>query len=186
MKKWLPIVVAVVFLAGFGLLYSGDTCSSKSTKSCASAGTCGAMSAGQCSGTASSGKCGGACKGKCDKADWGYTYQSADFCPDAAPKELKRFHSVFLPVREARKSGEAAYVRENAVHLYKVAKDVPDSKPCVDKMQQKHYSRAAKELARDSKRLKEMVHGGSDDAVMEQVSKIEEDFVRLANLTECH
>jgi hypothetical protein len=123
---------------------------------------------------------------KCDLPEWAYTYESADFYPDAAPRELKYFHSVLLPIREARKSGETAYVRENAGHLYNAAKEVKDSRPCVDKMQQKHYATAAKELVRDSKRLKEMVHGGSNDAVMEQVTRIEEDFVRLANLAEGH
>jgi hypothetical protein len=167
MKKWLPIVVAVVFLAGFGMAYGGGDCGSHGSKSC-------------------TGKCWKVCPMKCDRADWGYAYQSADFYPDAAPRELKYFHSVLLPIREARKSGETAYVRENAGHLYNAAKEVKGSRPCVDKMQQKHYATAAKELVRDSKRLKEMVHGGSNDAVMEQVTRIEEDFVRLANLAECH
>lgn len=185
MKKWIPIVVAVVFLAGFGLLYSGDNYGGPGGKSCI--GQCSGKScASLCSGKACAGKCGGMCKGKCDRADWAYTYDSPDFYPNAAPRELKNFHSVLLPIREARKSGETAYVRENARQLYDAAKEVKDSRPCVDKMQQKHYATAAKELVRDSKRLKEMVHGGSNDAVMELVTQIEEDFVRLANLAECH
>jgi hypothetical protein len=168
MKRWIPVFVALVFLAGFALAYGGEGCAGQSGKGCAS-------------------QCGGkVCMKKCDRADWGYTYQTADFCPDNATCELKNFHSVFLPIREARKSGETAYVRENANHLYYAAKQVKKSKPCVDKMQQKHYARAASELAHNSKRLKEMVHGGSDDAVMEQVMLIEENFVRLANLSECH
>jgi len=185
MKKWLLIIVAVVFLAGFGFVYSGENCVGHGSKSCI--GQCSGKScAGQCSGKSCTGKCGGTCKGKCDLPEWAYSYESADFYPDAAPRELKDFHGVLLPMREARKSGETAYVRENARQLYDAAKEVKSSRPCVDKMQQKHYATAAKELVRDSKRLKEMVHGGSNDAVMEQVTRIEEDFVRLANLAECH
>ncbi|MBM3324060.1 MAG: hypothetical protein FJY66_00160 [Calditrichaeota bacterium] len=185
MRKWLLVFVAAAFLAGFGLAYGGEGCGSHGSKGCAN--LCGGKSCtGQCSGKACTGKCGGKCEGKCDHPDWAYAYQSADFCPDAATKELKKFHSVLIPIREARKSGETAYVRENAKHLYEAAKQVKKSKPCVEKMQQKHYAKAASELAHDSKRLKELVHGGSDDAVMEQVTLIEEDFVRLINLSECH
>ena len=160
MKKWLPLIIIVALVALVAVAYSG-------------------------------GKCGGHhgckshCKSKCDHPDWGYAYQSADFYPDKAPCELRKFHEVLIPVREARKSREVSYIRETANRLYKYSKQVRKSYPCcADQMLKKHYKRAAKELIRDSKRLKEMVHGGSDDAVLAQVERIEEDFIRLANLSD--
>ncbi len=165
MKKWLPSVVVLTLLALVALGYAGGQCGGK----------CGHAASG----------CIGKCGAKCDHPDWGYAYQSADFYPDKAPWELKKFHAVLLPVREARKSREVAYIRESANFLYKAAKRVSKSYPCcADRMQKKHYKTAAKELIRDSKRLREMVHGGADSAVLEQVERIEEDFIRLANLSE--
>ena len=189
MKKWFPIIIVAAFMVLVTMGYCGDKCAKKSASSCIS--QCGAQVASQC-GDQCSGKCGGkasCCKSKCsatcDHPDWGYPYQSADFYSDKAPCELKKFHSVLIPVREARKSNEVAYIRDTANHLYNAAKQVKKSEPCcADRMMKKHYSRAAKELLRDSKRLKEMVHGGSDDAVLAQVELIEEDFIRLANLSD--
>ncbi|MBU1937640.1 hypothetical protein KKG05_09605 [bacterium] len=161
MKKWLPFIVIVALVALVTVAYSCGSCGGKAgcAKSC--------------------------CGSKCDNPDWGYAYQTADFYPDKAPCELKKFHTVLLPVREARKSHEVAYIRETANCLYMASKEVRKSYPCcADQMLKKHYKRAAKELIRDSKRLKEMVHGGSDDVVLAQVERIEEDFIRLANLSD--
>jgi hypothetical protein len=165
MKKWLPSVIVVTLLALVALGYAGGQYGGK----------CGHAASG----------CIGKCGAKCDHPDWGYAYQSADFYPDKATWELKKFHAVLLPVREARKSHEVAYIRESANFLYRAAKRVSKSYPCIaDRMQKKHYKIAAKELIRDSKRLREMVHGGADGAVLKQVERIEEDFIRLANLSE--
>jgi hypothetical protein len=161
MKKWLPFIVILALIALVAIAYSGEPCGGKDgcSKSC--------------------------CSKKCDNPDWGYAYQSADFYPDKATCELRKFHEVLLPVREARKSYEVAFIRETADCLYMASKQVRKSYPCcADQMVKKHYKRAAKELIRDSKRLKEMVHGGSDDAVLTQVERIEEDFIRLANLSD--
>ena len=191
MKKWLPFVIIAALIALGALGYSAENCASKCSSTCTS--KCGfqlSQSGDHCSGKCS-GKCAGKagcksqCSAKCDNPDWGYAYQSADFYPDKAPDELKEFHEVLLPVREARKSYEVAYIREAANSLYCASKQVRKSYPsCADRMLKKHYKRAAKELIRDSKRLKEMVHGGSDDAVLTQVKRIEEDFIRLANLSD--
>ena len=164
MKKWLPFVIVAALIALVTIAYSCESCG----------GNCGDKAG-----------CKSQCSSKCDNPGWGYAYQSADFYPDRATCELKKFHAVLLPVREARKSHEVAYIRETANRLYMVSKQVRKSYPChADRMQKKHYKRAAKELIRDSKRLKEMVHGGSDDVVLAQVERIEEDFVRLANLSD--
>lgn len=158
MKKWLPGVIAIALIGLVGLAFC---CGGKCGKACGKAAAC--------------------CP---DRPDWGYAYQTADFYPDTAPRELKQFHKVLIPVREARKSGETAYVRENARQLYKAAKRVRKSRPDVAPVQRKHYAQAARELVSDSKRLKRIVHGGSDDAVIAQVKCIEEDFIRLANLSD--
>ncbi len=161
MKKWLPFIIIAALIALVAIAYSGEPCGAKAG--------CDRSS----------------CSSKCDNPGWGYAYQSADFYPDKATCELRKFHAVLLPVREARKSYEVAYIRETANCLYYASKEVRKSYPChADRMQKKHYKRAAKELIRDSKRLKEMVHGGSDDAVLAQVQRIEEHFIRLANLSD--
>jgi hypothetical protein len=160
MKKWLPFVIIAALIALTALGYCCGKCGDKAG-------------------------CQSQCSSKCDNPGWGYAYQSADFYPDKAPSELRKFHAVLLPVREARKSNEVAYIRETANCLYMASKQVRKSYPChADQMQKKHYKRAAKELIRDSKRLKEMVHGGSNDAVLAQVERIEEHFIRLANLSD--
>ena len=161
MKKWLPFVIIAALIALVAIAYSGEPCGGKA--GCDKS----------------------RCSSKCDNPGWGYAYQSADFYPDKATCELRKFHAVLLPVREARRSHEVAYIRETANCLYTASKQVRKSYPCcADRMQKKHYKRAAKELIRDSKRLKEMVHGGSDDVVLAQVERIEEDFIRLANLSD--
>jgi len=137
------------------------------------------------------------CGKKCGP-DWAYTFQDAHWAPSHAPKPLYAFHDALIPVIEARRSSECAYIRENAGGLYKHAKAVVkhrcddyrdkccgmDCGPkgcCKDK---KMAKRAAKELVRSCDRLRELCYGGSDAAVYQQVKVVEEGYVRLANLYE--
>ncbi|MFZ5434335.1 MAG: hypothetical protein ACOZB3_11270 [Calditrichota bacterium] len=128
-------------------------------------------------------KCGKSCSTPCDKGpDWAYTYNSAFYMPDCAPKELHDFQDKLIPLIEARRTMEEAYVRENVACLYKMAKAVQKADPCCEQMRSKHYRRAAKELVRDCKRLKELAYGGPTSALYSNIKEVEEDFIQLANL----
>ena len=144
------------------------------------------------------GKCGGCsgsgwpCDSRCDndQPDWGYAYQNPHYVPDCAPKALHHFHDVFIPMYEARHSKESAYLREYACELYYAAKDVPGSLTdysscsCHSGDQRKHFNRAAHDLVKSCKRLKEVAWGGANAEVYDQMRQIERDYLRVANLSE--
>ncbi len=125
-----------------------------------------------------------------DQPDWGYYYQNPHYVPDCAPKALHQFHDVFIPMYEARHTRESAYLREYACELYYAAKDIPGSwddccdRSCCSSDQRKHFNRAAKDLVRSCKRLKEVVWGGANAEVYDQMRQIERDYLRVANLSE--
>jgi hypothetical protein len=132
------------------------------------------------------GHCGGSYS-HCDRPDWAYSYTDPHYMPDCAPKALKCFYDKMIPMMEARRSHESAYLRENAECMYRAARrvlDADDECCCAMHKSQKHYRRAAKDLVRDCDELREIVFGGSSSAVYEQMKQVEEDFVRLSNLCE--
>jgi hypothetical protein len=129
-----------------------------------------------------SGKCKGKCGGCTPRADWGYSYEDPHYIPDCAPASLKRFHEAMIPMMEARKSHESAYIRERAESLYREARDVKKAKVCGDEMNSKQFKKAAKDLAKNCDRLRDICFGGSNEAVYDQMKQVEEDFIRLANL----
>jgi hypothetical protein len=124
------------------------------------------------------------CKSKCDPPDWGYTYQSAEFAPSEAPCTVKAFHEKLIPLMEARWSHESAYIYENACELYCAAKKVPGSLKCACDTQKKHFNNAARDLVSDCARLKEIAYGAPASVIYKQVQTIEDDFVRICNLSE--
>ncbi|MBU0507344.1 hypothetical protein KKH27_00715 [bacterium] len=123
----------------------------------------------------------GKSKASCETPKAAYDYTSAYYMPDCAPPSLQQFHGKLIPVMEARKSSEFSYVRESSAALYAAARDVLKAKPCCDGMNYKQYRRAAKDLVRNCKKLKEICYGGAPSALDTHVQTIEEDFVRLAN-----
>ena len=128
------------------------------------------------------GKCQGRCGGCTPRANWAYSSQDAHYIPECAPVPLKRFYEAMVPMMEARKSHESAYIRERAERLYRQARDVKEVKRCRADMDTKQFKRGAKDLTKSCDRLRQICFGGSNDAVYEQMMQVEEDFVRLANL----
>ncbi len=126
-----------------------------------------------------------------DNPDWGYSYQNPHYLPDGASRALRCFHNAFIPMYEARHSRESAYLRENANELYCAAKRITDGKYedcsmrcCSDPAQKKHYKRAVKDLVKSCARLKEVAWGGANAEVYDQMRQIENDYIRVANLSE--
>jgi hypothetical protein len=120
-----------------------------------------------------------------DQPDWGYAYQNPHYVPDNAPPAVRSFHDAFIPMYEARHSRESAYIRENACQLYDAARAVPGSLTSYASADQRqHFNRAAKDLVRSCQRLKEIVHGGANAEVYDQMHQIERDYLRVANLSE--
>ncbi|MCX6601768.1 MAG: hypothetical protein NT025_09445 [bacterium] len=128
------------------------------------------------------GKCQGRCGGCTPRADWAYSSQDAHYIPECAPASLKRFHEAMIPMMEARKSHESAYIRERAERLYREVRDVKNAKACCGDMNMKQFKRAAKDLTKSCDRLRDISFGGTNDAVYDQMKQVEEDFIRLANL----
>jgi hypothetical protein len=129
-------------------------------------------------------KCEQSDRQKCDPPDWAYTYQNAEFAPDNAPCTVKAFHDKLIPLMEARWSHESSYIYEHACELYKAAKKIPGSLKCECSDRKEHFNRAAKDLVNDCARLKEISHGASSSMMYEQIKDIEDDFVRICNLSE--
>ncbi|RPH95416.1 hypothetical protein EHM69_04360 [candidate division KSB1 bacterium] len=128
-------------------------------------------------------KCGNKCGSTCGaKPDWAYSYSDPHYMPDCAPKPLHEFHELLIPMMEARKSHESAYIREHAGHLYKHSKDVKKSDEWVKDDQKKRYKSAAKDLIKSCDRLRDICFGGTNEAIYNQMKQVEEDFVRLTNL----
>jgi len=128
------------------------------------------------------GKCRGRCGGCTPRADWAYSSEDPHYIPGCAPASLKRFHEAMIPMMEARKSHESAYIREGAERLYREARDVKKAKVCCDGMNMKQFKGAAKDLTKSCDRLRDISFGGTNDAVYDQMKQVEEDFIRLANL----
>jgi hypothetical protein len=87
-----------------------------------------------------------------------------------------------IPMMEARKSHESAYIREGAERLYRQSRDLKKVKACCEDMGMKQFKRAAKDLTKSCDRLRDICFGGTNEAVYSQMKQVEEDFVRLSNL----
>lgn len=116
--------------------------------------------------------------------DWGYSFNDPHYIPDAAPTALHAFYDEMVPMLEARKSSESAYLREYAEALFQASRDVPGSLDNGTYHQRLHYNRAARSLRHNCKQLRELAHGGSTQALYQEMREIEADFVRLANLAD--
>lgn len=131
----------------------------------------------------------GASKGCCgSKAgcgpDWGYAYNDAHYIPDCSPQPMRVFHEKLIPMIEARKSNESAYIREYADQLYRASKQVPGSLKACDRSIRKAYNQAAKNLVRNCKQLRHLAYGGATWELYNQVREIEADMIQLANLAD--
>ncbi|MBU0690672.1 hypothetical protein KKH18_02555 [bacterium] len=116
--------------------------------------------------------------------DWGYSFNDPHYIPDSAPEALQVFYNEMVPMLEARKSAESAYLREYAEALFQASREVPGSLEDGTYHQRKHYNRAARSLRQNCKELRELAHGGSTQALYKEMREIEADFVRLANLSD--
>jgi hypothetical protein len=116
--------------------------------------------------------------------DWGYAYNDPHYIPDTAPAALQAFYDKMVPMMEARKSAESAYLREYADALFQTAREVPGSLENGTYHQRKHYNTAAHSLRANCKDLRELAHGGSTDALYWEMKQIEADFVKLSNLSD--
>ncbi len=116
--------------------------------------------------------------------DWGYSYNDPHYIPDSAPEALHVFYDEMVPMLEARKSSESAYLREYADALFQASRKVSGSLEDGTYHQRKHFNRAAKSLRRNCKDLRELAHGGTTQALYWEMKQIEADFVRLSNLSD--
>ena len=116
--------------------------------------------------------------------DWGYAFNDPHYISDGAPDVLVAFYNEMVPMMEARKSSESAYLREYADALFQAAREVPGSLEDGTYHQRKHYNHAARSLRRNCKDLRELAHGGSTQALYWEMKQIEADFVKLSNLSD--
>jgi hypothetical protein len=116
--------------------------------------------------------------------DWGYSFNDPHYISANAPQELLSFYDQMVPMIEARKSAESAYLRQYAADLYEVSRYVAGSLEDGTKHQRKHYNRAARSLRQNCAELRELSHGASSASLYGEMKEIEADFVRLANLSE--
>jgi hypothetical protein len=116
--------------------------------------------------------------------DWGYSFNDPHYLSDNAPLPLKDFYDLFIPMLEARKSSESAYLREHAEDLYLASRDVAGSLENGTDHQRKHFNHAARSLRANCAELMELVHGGQSRVLYKEMREIEADFVRLSNLCE--
>lgn len=127
------------------------------------------------------GKCGPRC---CGTPESSYVYKNAYFTPDCSPCPISRFHDRLLPMMEARKSGEASYIRENSERLYKSATKLRKIERGCCKIEIRRFDRAAKDLILACDELREVSYGGSSNAVYLRMHNVEEAYIRVANLAE--
>src|SRR3989339_828677 len=90
--------------------------------------------------------------------DWGYAFNDPHYLSANSPQPLADFYDVFVPMLEAHKSAESAYLREHADDLYKASKEVAGSLENGTPHQRKHFNRAARSLCGNCADLKELAH----------------------------
>jgi hypothetical protein len=120
----------------------------------------------------------------CVDPDWGYSFNDPHYISDNAPPALADFYDRLIPMLEARKSAESAYLREHAEELYLASKEVAGSLECGTDHQRKHFNRAARSLRGNCAELMELAHGAQSRVLYKEMREIEADFVRLSNLSE--
>ncbi len=116
--------------------------------------------------------------------DWGYSYTNPHYLPDNPPAELEAFWHKMIPMSEARHSGESAYLREYSKELLDYARDVKGSLDNGSRYQRHFYNKAAADLVRSCKELHIMSYGAPSSTLYSEMHKVEEAYVRLANLCE--
>lgn len=129
----------------------------------------------------------GSCGSSCDpyaSPDWGYSFTDPHYLPCCAPVELEAFWHKFIPMLEARGSAESAYLRENSKELLAYARDVKGSLDYGTRYQKKFYNEAAADLVRACKELYVLSYGAPSPALYSEMHKVQDAYVRLANLCE--
>jgi len=116
--------------------------------------------------------------------DWGYSFTDPHYLPSSAPAELEAFWHKMIPMLEARGSVESAYLRENSKELLSYARDVKGSLENGSKYQRHFYNKAAADLVRSCKELHTLSYGAPSPALYSEMRKVEDAYVRLANLCE--
>lgn len=116
--------------------------------------------------------------------DWGYSYNDPHYLPDNPPAELEAFWHKFIPMLEAEWSGESAYLREHSKELLTYARDVKGSLENGTKYQRHFYNVAAADLVRACKELHLLSYGAPSAALYSEMNKVEDAYIRLANLCE--
>lgn len=176
----LTIFLFVAALSLANLCLAGDSCCPSASDKCYPTSSACCPSGHTCASY-------NACCDKCDlykHPDWGYSYNDPHYLSSCAPCELKCFWEIMIPMLEARKSAESAYLRENSDRLLYCAKKVPGSLEWGTYHQRKHYNRAAKELVRGCENLRELSWGASSSSLYSEMKQVEASFVRLNNLCE--
>ncbi|MBK6909736.1 MAG: hypothetical protein IPK53_06630 [bacterium] len=116
--------------------------------------------------------------------DWGYSYRNAHYLPDNPPAELEAFWHKLIPMLEARHTAESAYLREYSKELLTYARDVKGSLDEGTRYQKHFYNEAAADLVRACKELHVLSYGAPSPSLYAEMHKVEEAYVRLANLCE--
>lgn len=116
--------------------------------------------------------------------DWGYSYNNAHYLPDNPPAELEAFWHKMIPMLEARHTAESAYLREYSKELLCYARDVKGSLEGGTRYQRHFYNEAAADLVRACKELHVQSYGGRSAALYSEMHKVEDAYIRLANLCE--
>ncbi len=116
--------------------------------------------------------------------DWGYSFTDPHYLPSCAPCELAAFWNKMIPMLEARGSAESAYLREHSKELLVYAREVKGSLEGGTKYQRKFYNEAAADLVRACKELHVLSYGAPSPSLYSEMRKVEDAYVRLANLCE--
>lgn len=155
------LLVAGLFVVNMAA-FAGDCCPGGSSNCCPSAKSCDPYA----------------------RPDWGYSYTNGHYLPDCPPCELKAFWNVMIPMLEARHSAESAYLRENSKCLLEHAREVKGSLRHGTRYQRHFYNEAAADLVRACKELHVLSYGAPSASLYSEMNKVEEAYVRLANLCE--
>lgn len=129
--------------------------------------------------------CRGYCNSRCcNKPESSYNYENAYFAPNCSPRSIQRFHDRLVPMMEARKSGEASYIRDTAERLYWSASKLRKLERGCCKIERRRFDLAAKKLMRACEELRDTAFGGSSAAVYARMRDVEEAYIQVANLAE--
>lgn len=131
------------------------------------------------------GDCRGVCGPRCcSQPESSYSYENAYYTPDCSPRSLLCFHDRLVPMMEARKSGEASYIRELSERLYFSATKLRNLERGCCKLERRRFDAATKKLLRACEDLRDTAYGGSTSAVYARMRDVEEAYIQVANLAE--